>query len=205
MDSKRSFISTFLTGVVLILSIGIVVKVYTWLWGYVYEFISPIEKLLSNFIVVEKGFLLVISFFILLAFSFLLGFFIKLIAKNKYDKFLSKTLYKIPFFKIVQEAVHQLIAKDDNNSFDRKCIAQVYSDAYSIGYIVDEMEKDFVVYIPTAPVVSSGMIFVVSKDKVKEIYVDGSDMLKIILSCGIGAGDVIEDNRKSKEEYGEKH
>lgn len=98
-------------------------------------------------------------------------------------------------FKIIQEAIHQLISKEDNNSFDRKCLAKVYSDAYSIGYIVDEMESEFIVYIPTAPIVSSGMIFVVKKESVIEIEVEGSDMLKVILSCGIGGSKIINKNQ----------
>lgn len=196
MENKKIIFSSFITGTVLILTFGVLLKVYSWLWGYVYEFISPIQKILSNFLYINDFFLILISFIVLVSFSFFLGFFIRLIAKNKYESFLAKTLYRIPLFKIIKEAIHQLISKEDNNSFDRKCLAKVYSDAYSIGYIVDEVEDEYVVYIPTAPVVSSGMIFVVKKDYVKEIDVDASDMLKVILSCGMGASKILKEQKK---------
>lgn len=195
MENKKIMLSSFITGTVLILTVGVLFKVYSWLWGHIYEFISPIQKALSSFLYINDGLLILLSFIILVSFSFFLGFFIRLIAKNKYESFLAKTLYKIPLFKIIQEAIHQLISKEDNNSFDRKCLAKVYSDAYSIGYIVDEMETEFIVYIPTAPIVSSGMIFVVKKESVIEIEVEGSDMLKVILSCGIGGGKIINKNQ----------
>ena len=192
MENKKIMLSSFITGTVLILTAGVLFKVYSWLWGYVYEFISPIQKALSNFLYIDDIFLILLSFIILVSSSFFLGFFIRLIAKNKYEAFLAKTLYKIPLFKIIKEAIHQLISKEDNNSFDRKCLAQVYSEAYSIGYIVDEIENNFIVYIPTAPIVSSGMIFVVKKSNVIEIDVEGSDMLKVILSCGMGGSKIIK-------------
>lgn len=195
MENKKIMLSSFVTGTVLILTVGVLFKVYSWIWGYIYEFLSPIQKALSSFLYINDVLLIILSFIILVSFSFFLGFFIRLIAKNKYESFLAKTLYKIPLFKIIQEAIHQLISKEDNNSFERKCLAKVYSDAYSIGYIVDEMETEFIIYIPTAPIVSSGMIFVVEKENVIEIEVEGSDMLKVILSCGIGGSKIIKRNQ----------
>ena len=103
MENKKIMLSSFITGTVLILTAGVLFKVYSWLWGYVYEFISPIQKALSNFLYIDDIFLILLSFIILVSSSFFLGFFIRLIAKNKYEdeyffSLINQTLlFLIPF------------------------------------------------------------------------------------------------------------
>lgn len=42
VGNKKIMLSFFITGTVLTLTVGVLFKVYSWLWGYWYELISPI-------------------------------------------------------------------------------------------------------------------------------------------------------------------
>jgi uncharacterized membrane protein len=106
---NRFLVSAFITGTVLVLTAGIIFRVYLWIWGYIYEFISPIESVLQNFVVADTIIIILLSFIILVSISLSLGLFIHTIARNKYEAIFEKTLYKLPLFKTIKEAIHQII------------------------------------------------------------------------------------------------
>lgn len=205
---KMFIMSSILSGTVFILSIAIVIAIYKWLWNHVNNFISPVTSFINEFIYAPDIVINVIAIIIVVAIAFVSGIILKSITKTYFESFVNKILLKIPFYGLIKESLEQIFTPNGAKSFDRKCIAKIYSDsAYSLGYITDEIpEKNlFVVYSPTAPVVSSGMIFFVDKDNVIEIDVDNAKMFRAIVSCGIGSSELIKDIEiKSQEKDAKK-
>ena len=194
--TKSFFISVLLSGTVFLLSIAIVVAIYKWLWNHVYSFLTPVINFLDKVLYAPDFVLNVLAIIIVIAIAFFSGLVLNSIAKTYLDSFIKKILGKIPFYGMIKDSLEQLFTPSGAKSFDRKCLAKVYSDnSYSLGYITDEVpEKDMlVVYVPTAPVVSSGMIFYINKKDVIEFNVENSVMFRSVLSCGIGSRHMLKD------------
>lgn len=204
---KMFIMSSILSGTVFILSIAIVFAIYNWLWNHVNNFISPITSFLGKFIYAPDIVVNILAIIIVIGIALVSGILLKSITKTYLESFVNKILLKIPFYGLIKESLEQVFTPNGAKSFDRKCIAKLYSDnAYSLGYITDEIpEKNlYVIYTPTAPVVSSGMIFFVDKENVIEINVDNAKMFRAIVSCGIGSSELIKDIEIKNAEKDEK-
>lgn len=196
MKRLRSFVSiTLIGGFMVILPIAIFILLLDWLLGLVSLLIRP----LSEWLVVQTEFTNIVAdvvgVLLLLITCFLIGLFIKTSVgewiHDQIDEWLSKLA---PGYKTIREVVSQLLGGKGNTSLLRGEVCRAYIMGRAAGVSVTAIvtakhtNGDLTVYVPTAPIPTSGFVYHLSADCVDLLpHVNVEEAMRTVIACGSGS------------------
>ena len=189
---KDFFTTTFVGGLVVVLPIAILYKLFEWFLSGVTAFISPITAMVVKTLHTDLFISEIVAALGLLLFCFLIG----LIIRTAWGKWLYNVFEKIfftniPGYRSIRDLLSQINGKDKRSfrqpvlySFDNK-------DSFLIGFITDSYpEERIAVFIPTSPSPVSGLVIQTALSKVKKLDISTEEALKIIFACGVGSNQI---------------
>lgn len=196
MKRLQSFVSiTLIGGFMVILPMAIFILLLDWLLGLVSLFIRP----LSDWLVAQTAFTNlvadVIGVLLLLISFFLIGLFIKTSVgewiHDQIDEWLSKLA---PGYKTIREVVSQLLGGKGNTSLLRGEVCRAYIMGRAAGVSVTAIvtakhnNGDVTVYVPTAPIPTSGFVYHLAADCVDLLpHVSVEEAMRTVIACGSGS------------------
>lgn len=194
----RGFIKQALIGgIVILLPLTIVVSFFLWLFRFFTGLIQPYtDQLITVYAMpVWAGHLMVITLIVLLCFgagtlvSTRIGHWLW----QQVDKFLGE---KVPGYRAVKDIVGQIIGQGGSTRGE-VCLVKVMGAGIDITVtgMVTSRHADgrYTVFVPCGPNPTTGFIYHVAPELVElrpDVKVDA--MMKTIIGCGVGAGDVLK-------------
>jgi len=188
---KDAISTAILGGLVVILPSALLVTVFNWLYEKVTILISPITKIFWA----DPGLLAnILTVLIILTVSFMLGVAVKTRSGNFFYNIIDKGfLSKVPGYSLIRDIVLQFIGKR-KNSFSAVALVDIFNNSTRMtGFVTDRSTSGIVtVFVPTGPNPTSGNIYHLPADKVKELKCSVDVAMKSIIACGGGTSGFID-------------
>ena len=201
MDAAKKFIkTTTLGGVVVVLPLGILFIVFSWIWHMITGAVAPITSIILG----DRPTMLVNLLVNVIAILVILGgcFGIGLGVRTAFGRFIQSTLEErvlkwLPGYRLVKDAVFALLG-GGKSPFSHVALVRLFdNDTLVTGFITDEHEDGgYSVFIPTAPNPTSGGVFHLRPEHVTILSQPPDDVMRSIISCGAGSGKLLTEYRR---------
>lgn len=185
-----------------ILPIAIFVWLVEWILGVVSEVISPLSRWLVELAPITNFMADVIGVLLLLSACFLIGLFIKTSIGEWLHDIVDAWLTKLaPGYKTIREIVSQLLGGEGNTSLLKGDVCRAYIMGRAAGVSVTAIvtakhdNGDVTVYVPTAPIPTSGFVYHLSSacvDLLPHVSVEAA--MRTVIACGSGS-QIISDTK----------
>jgi uncharacterized membrane protein len=196
MSRIRSFlVLTLLGGLAVVLPMTIFVFLVQWLVGVVDTAIAPLSRWLAHYTTAGGHGADVLSFALVLGVCFAIGLLVKTSVgswlHSKIDGLLSRLA---PGYSTIREMVTQVMGGEGNASLlnGKVCRAYIMGAASPVsvtGIVTAEHGSGgYTVYVPTAPVPTSGFVYHLPADCVvllPEVSVEAA--MRTVIACGSGS------------------
>lgn len=196
MTRLKSFITlTLLGGLTVVLPITIFLLLLQWLVGFIDRSIAPISEWLAGYVTVSEHMADILGVALILASCFLIGLLVKTgIGRwlhRKVDGLLSRLA---PGYSTIREMVSQIMGGEGNASLLNGKVCRAYimgksSPVCVTGIVTAEHDTgEYTVYVPTAPVPTSGFVYHLPADCVEllpEVSVESA--MRTVIACGSGS------------------
>jgi len=196
MKPWQSFIGlTLLGGFAVALPIAIFVFLLHWLIGLISGLIAPLSGWLASWVPgVEQGADL-LSFALVLGGFFLIGLLVKTSVGRWLHGFIDGWLGRFaPGYSTIREVVSQFVGSDSKESLLRGQVCRAYilgrEHPVSVTAILTATHTngDCTVYVPTAPIPSSGFVYHLSQDNVELLpHISVEAAMRTVIACGSGS------------------
>lgn len=177
-------------GFILFLPIGIAFFIFKFIFDTLDGIPQPIIEAIFDRPITGLGFL------IILVLSLLLGLLTaSVVGASTYGK-MEVYIARIPFFGPVYGVAKQVVASATGGGEDgafNHVVAVEYPSVgiHSIGFLTKRLSDDRVmIYIPSTPMPNTGVLIVVSTEKVVELEMTVGDAMRLITSAGVVSGDI---------------
>lgn len=196
MKRWQSFISlTLLGGLGVILPLAIFIIVLVWLFGLLGSVVSPLSNLLGRLMPINDNLADGLSILIVLGVCFTIGMLVKTQVGQWLHKKIDALLTRLaPGYRTIREVVAQVLGGDENSSLLRGQVCRAWilgrEHPTSTTGIVTAKHADggFTVYVPTAPVPSSGLVYHLPADCVELLpHVSVEEAMRTVIACGAGS------------------
>jgi uncharacterized membrane protein len=196
MKRLRSFVSiTLIGGFMVILPIAIFLWLVEWLLGVVRAIIRPLSHWLVEQTAFTNHMADVVGVLLLLCAFFLIGLFIKTSVGEWVHDQLDAWLTRLaPGYKTIREVVSQLLGGEGNTSLLRGEVCRAYLMGRAAGVSVTAIvtakhgNGDYTVYVPTAPIPTSGFVYHLSAECVDLLpHVGVEEAMRTVIACGSGS------------------
>lgn len=198
----------FLTGLFILLPLGVTGIVVSWLLNYVG---APLGKLVWDFLGIENPDIfwmnlvvnLLATILIVLLIT-LLGFFSKYFLGKTIIRLAEKVINKVPFVSTVYKTVKQIVETFNQNReavFQNAVLVEYpRKGMYSIGFLTSEskgeiqdktLESVVNVFIPTTPNPTSGFLLMIPQEDVIYLTMSVADAMKMIISGGVVTPEIV--------------
>ena len=196
MKRLRTFVSiTLLGGFMVILPIAIFLWLVEWVLGVVREVIRPLSQWLVEQTTVTNLMADLIGVLLLLSACFLIGLFIKTSIGEWLHDIVDAWLSKLaPGYKTIREIVSQLLGGEGNTSLLKGDVCRAFIMGRAAGVSVTAIvtarhdNGDVTVYVPTAPIPTSGFVYHLSADCIDLLpHVSVEAAMRTVIACGSGS------------------
>lgn len=196
MKRLRAFVSiTLLGGFMVILPIAILILFAEWLFGFVAHLIKPVSEWVATWTPTANYMADFVGVMVLLFGCFLIGLLVKTNIGQWLHDVMDDVLGKIlPGYHTINKLVSQLIGGEGNASVLKGEVCRAYIMGRSVptsvtGIITTKHDNgDFTVYVPTAPFLTSGMVYHLGADSVDVLpQVTVEAAMRTIIACGGGS------------------
>ena len=175
MKRLRSFVSiTLLGGFMVMLPIAILILFADWLFSFITHLIKPVSEWVSTWSPTTAYMADLIGVIVLLLGCFFIGLLVKTNIGQWLHDVMGDVLGKIlPGYHTINKLVSQLLGGEGNVSLLKGEVCRAYimgrSVKTSVTGIITAKHKngDFTVYVPTAPFLTSGMIYHLGAESVE--------------------------------------
>jgi uncharacterized membrane protein len=178
---KKYFISGLIFIIPISLSIWILYKIFVFL-----------ENILGNFL--KKFFVNIytpgIGLIFLIILILFIGFLTNVYLGRKLLNFIELLFENIPFLNKIFSFIKNIVKKiteDRRVIFKEVVKIKLPNDSYIIGFITNEEidGNNVCVFVPTVPNPSTGIIFMMPKEKIEKMNISVEEGLKMVISMGI--------------------
>jgi len=197
--SKEEFIKkSILGGLIILLPVAILAMGFRWLYRLVTDIIQPFTNLVVNFIGFPE---IVGDLFVLVAMAglcFVMGYLVTTKGgAYLHARFDDRLARFAPGYRMIKDIIGQFVGDKSKSPFANGEVALVNifgeQTATQVTAIVTSRHPDgrFTVFVPTGPNPTSGNMYHVNEPQVKlqpEIKIE--DMMRTIIACGAGSGDL---------------
>ena len=195
---KAFFTLTLLGGLAVVLPLTIFLMIFEWLFVLVTEAIQPLTDWLTAYADVKELVADIIVVLSIVGVCFAIGLLVKTGVGRWLHRVFDNSLSKLaPGYRIIRELVSQFLGSDDSASlFNGKvCKARIYGADNPVAVtaiVTDEYESNgqaiYTVFVPTAPIPSSGMVYHLPLSCVEllpNISVEAA--MRTVIACGTGS------------------
>ncbi len=188
----KRILSMFGAGLATLLPVYISIWLIIWLFNMVDNILKPLLEPIFGFAVPGLGFIIIISFIILL------GFISTNFLGNKILGWWENVMHRIPLLGKVYGAVKRItdsIFSSNKSAFKKVALVEFPRPGiYSLGFITNEefpyIERDtYSIFIPTTPNPTSGWFVVLPREDVTILDISVDQGMEIIISAGMVASD----------------
>src|SRR5690606_14371307 len=196
MKRLQSFMGlTRLGGFMVVLPIAIFILLLDWMFGLVCSVISPLSNWIASwtpFAYFGAEFLGIAA---VLCGCFLIGLLIRTRVGGWLHDMLDGWLTRLaPGYKTVREVVMQFLGGEGNTSLLKGQVCRAYIHGRASGVSVtgivtaNHSNGDCTVYVPTAPIPTSGFVYHLSKDCVDLLpHIGVETAMRTVIACGSGS------------------
>ncbi|WP_024460683.1 DUF502 domain-containing protein [Marinimicrobium sp. LS-A18] len=196
MKRWQSFVGlTLLGGLMVALPIAIFIFILQWLLGLVTAVIAPISTWLASWAPLAEQVADLLGIVLVLGAFFLIGLAVKTSIgrwiHNRVDQWLTRFA---PGYSTIREVVMQFLGGENNTSLLRGQVCRAYimgrQNPVSVTAIVTARHSngDCTVYVPTAPIPSSGFVYHLTEDCVELLlHISVEAAMRTVISCGSGS------------------
>ncbi|UTF61409.1 DUF502 domain-containing protein [Gilvimarinus sp. DA14] len=196
MKRLRSFvILTLLGGLAVVLPITIFVLLLQWLVGVIVDLTAPLSAWLANYVTVNDYTADILGVALVLSGCFCIGLLVKTGVGRWLQRLVDGVLSRLaPGYSTIKEMVVQIMGGEGNASLLNGKVCRAYimgaSSPVCVTGIVTAEHNDggYTVYVPTAPVPTSGFVYHLPGDCVTllpDISVEAA--MRTVIACGSGS------------------
>ena len=185
-------------GLIILLPIAILWMGFNWLFRLVTDLIQPLTSVVVNFIGLPEviGDILVLA--VMVVFCFGVGYLVSTqLGAYLHSKFDARLAKLAPGYRMVKEIVDQFFGDQSKSPFANGEVALVrvfgeHSGTEVTGIVTSKHENGrYTVFVPTGPNPTSGNMYHVNESQVTLLPgVKVEDMMRTIIACGAGSGDL---------------
>ncbi len=194
MQKLRSFIAlTVLGGLTVVLPIAILLMLFQWLFELITDVIQPFSELLSHRADVRDLAADLLVLLIILSLCFSIGLLVKTRVGAWFHRMVDRLLARFaPGYSTIRDLVVQLLGGSGETSLLSGQVALVKlfpdSELKVTAIVTSEHCAGYTVFVPTAPVPTSGMVYHVTRDAVTLLPdVTVEQAMKTVIACGSGS------------------
>nr|WP_029249963.1 DUF502 domain-containing protein [Microbulbifer agarilyticus] len=201
MTRIKAFITlTLLGGLAVVLPIAIFILLFQWLFGQISELVAPATQWMQAHTEFKDSFARLIVIALSLGICFVIGLLVKTSVGRWIHKHLDFWLGKLaPGYNTIKDLVLQFIGGGGTEGVLSGPVARARihgaSNPLSVTAIVTSIHDngDYTVYVPTAPVPTSGFVYHLPPDCVEILpHVSVEAAMKSIVACGSGSGTLLQ-------------
>ncbi|WP_231756979.1 DUF502 domain-containing protein [Microbulbifer elongatus] len=200
MTRIKTFITlTLLGGLAVVLPIAIFILLFQWLFGQISELVAPATEWMQAHTEFKDNFARLIVIAVILGLCFVIGLLVKTSVGRWIHRHLDHWLGKLaPGYNTIKELVLQFIGGGGTEGVLSGPVARARihgaGNPLSVTAIVTSTHADghFTVYVPTAPVPTSGFVYHLPPECVEILpHVTVEAAMKSIVACGSGSGQLL--------------
>jgi len=199
MKKLQSFIAlTFLGGITVVLPIAILMILFQWLFALVTGVIQPLTNILTSRADVRELMADAIVLLLLISVCFGIGLLIKTGVGAWVHRWLDKGLAKFaPGYSTIRDVVVQFVGGSEESSIlsGQVALVRIYQDSELLvtAIVTAQHKHGYTVFVPTAPVPTSGMVYHLPTASVKLLPdVSVEQAMKTVIACGAGSQAIVE-------------
>ncbi|AQQ69424.1 hypothetical protein Mag101_06335 [Microbulbifer agarilyticus] len=201
MTKIKAFITlTLLGGLAVVLPIAIFVLLFQWLFSQISELVAPATQWMQAHTEFKDNFARLIVIALILGICFIIGLLVKTSIGRWVHKHLDFWLGKLaPGYNTIKDLVLQFIGGGGTEGVLSGPVARARihgaNNPLSVTAIVTSTHAngDYTVYVPTAPVPTSGFVYHLPPDCVEILpHVSVEAAMKSIVACGSGSSTLLQ-------------
>jgi uncharacterized membrane protein len=202
---KNSLFQVLIRGFIVLLPLVLIIAIFVVLFNFVFDFISPIGRLVTPGETEPHWIVHVITLLILFIILLLLGKAADTTrGKNVLTTIENKVLRKIPLYSTISDIVYQFSGIRDMPFSKVVLIDPFKTGSFLTGFVAEEKYEDIVtVFVPTAPNPTNGNIFHVPKKYVNYIDVTPQQAMQTIIGMGTGTAELFSHMKDDPSENSE--
>ena len=205
MQKLKSYVGLALIGgLLVILPLAVFILAGRWVLGLFSDLVSPVSDPLSNTFDLSPLFSDVLVITIFLVVCFLVGVLVRTAfgrwMHNTFDELLIRLA---PGYKTIKGMIQQLIGGTDTGSLlkGEVVLARLFGpdcETTATGIVTSKHKNGMVtVYIPTAPVPTSGLTYHLPANSVEYLTgVTAEEAMRTIIACGAGSSEMLSNRNK---------
>ena len=186
----RVFRKNFLAGILVIVPLAVAVWLLWWLLSNVDNLLQPLIE------AVFKRHIPGLGFVIFLALIYIAGIIASNYLGKKIIRFFESLLTRVPVFRQIYIGAKQVVEGLSGVGMNKAAFREVVFVEFprdgmtTLAFITNEMTdksggKIFAIYIPTAPVPTSGYFEMVTEDKITRTDISVDEGIKMVISSGM--------------------
>lgn len=187
MGLGKKLRSQFLTGIIVILPIGVTIWLLVWLFTSIDNILQPLVSSIIGRTILGLGFI------IMIVLVYLVGVIASIIGGRTLVGYSQRLLQKIPIVRPIYSSIKQIV--DSFSTSGKAGFRQVVVVEFpmkgtrTVGFVTNESqgktgEKLLYLFIPTAPNPASGFLQIVREEDAVKVDVSVDDALKMVISAG---------------------
>lgn len=208
MTRIKTFITlTLLGGLAVVLPIAIFFMLFQWLFGQISELVAPATEWMQSRTEFKDSFARLVVIALILGLCFLIGLLVKTGVGRWVHRHFDYWLGKLaPGYSTIKELVLQFIGGGDSEGVLSGPVARARihgaNNPLSVTAIVTSQHAngDYTVYVPTAPVPTSGFVYHLPPECVEILpQVTVEAVMKSIVACGSGSANLLSPRAPDQE------
>jgi uncharacterized membrane protein len=181
-------------GILVVLPMVILFLVFRWIFGFVFDLISPVTQLIMITGTMNELLAGLLALVIILVVCFLIGVGIKTRWGHfTHNNLEDRVLRYAPGYSLIKETVMIFLGRK-TPPFSKVALVRIFATPTLMTALVTDEHPDgsFTVFVPTAPNPTSGNIYHLRPENVFLVDVPVEEAIRSILGCGAGSTRMIE-------------
>ncbi len=199
---KKFLKTTVLGGVIALLPMVLTFFFLRWLFRFVTGLIEPLTRMVMEQSKIQEFIANLLVIIIIVLVCFIIG----LVVKTRIGRYIQQAIEEqileiAPGYHLFKETIKQLLGRD-RAPFSTVALVEVYgpgSTTMLTGFVTDRHPDGYyTVFVPSALTPTAGIVYHVEKKYVHIIDVSVEDTMRTIISCGMGARQLVEEYLKTR-------
>lgn len=182
-----------LGGLTFLLPFGILIFTFTWLFELLTGLFAPLIKLIVANTHTGRFAAEMLAILLLIVGCFLIGVFIRTRAGGMLFGWLERRLLvPVPGYTFIKDTVSPLF-RGKKTAFQYVAVGRPFDNATRVIGFVTEFHPDGSVTLlsPTSPNVTSGLLWVVPRDRVEFKDISPDKTMRSLIACGAGSAEIL--------------
>src|SRR5690606_15030866 len=166
-----------------------------WLLGVITSLVSPLSELLTSWTPITRLLADVLGIVIILIACFLIGLLIRTRVGSWLHKLMEEWLSRVaPGYTTIREVVMQFLGGEGNTALLKGQVCRAYLMGRAAGVSVTGVvtathtNGDYTVYVPTAPIPTSGFVYHLGAECVELLpHIGVEAAMRTVIACGSGS------------------